>query len=58
MTGLGWEFKMNGGSCLSVQILVYTVHLLAEADGFKKNCFSVNKTGQGRVFIKCLRVGV
>lgn len=53
---------MNGGSCLSVQILVYTVHLLAEADGFirdyKKNCFSVNKTGQGRVFIKCLRVGV
>lgn len=30
---------MNGGSCLSVQILVYTVHLLAEADGFKKKLF-------------------
>lgn len=39
MTGLGWEFKMNGGSCLSVQILVYTVHLLAEADGFKNKLF-------------------
>lgn len=32
---------MNGGSCLSVQILVYTVHLLAEADGFKKKIVSV-----------------
>lgn len=64
MEGLGWDYNNTGGWCLSVQIFCVYCTFVGRSWWFSKTMkhlfvsVGVKEIGQGRAFIKWLRVGV